>query len=197
MQTQLPSRGAAAAFPRTVLPQSLDAPVRVLIPPPPLQPLGLVFYLSFLPSLRLAAYIRASGEAEQNWPGGSPAQREGGSPAGRRPEVTEPSRPRLRGWGRVHAQMSPGGHCWVASGPLLGGHFWVHNSTFPEQSGHKRSLRLQLVQSSGVSWRGDSWRRASFLSCAFLSQQSWWFWGIWAPVGWGLGWGSGLRPDTG
>lgn len=75
MQTQLPSRGAAAAFLRTALPQSLDAPVRALIPPPLLQPLGLVFFLSFLPSLRLAAYIRASGEAEQNWPGGSPAQR--------------------------------------------------------------------------------------------------------------------------
>ena len=69
----------------------------------------------------------------------------------------------------MHAQMSPGEHCWVASGPLLGGHCWVHNSTFPEQPGHKRPLWLQLVQSSGVSWKGDSWRRAPFLSCAFLS----------------------------
>ena len=46
-------------------------------------------------------------------------------------------------------------------------------------------------------WRGDSRRRSPFLSHAFLSQQSWWFWGTWAPRGWGAGLvGSGARPGT-
>lgn len=72
MQTQLPSCGAAVAFPEQCCLRALDAPVRA-DSTPPLQPLGLVFSLSFLPSLRLAAYIQNLWGAEQNWRR-SPAQ---------------------------------------------------------------------------------------------------------------------------
>lgn len=90
----------------------------------------------------------------------------------------------------MHARiMATGGHCWVASGPLLGEHCWVHSSTFLSNWDTRGHCGYSWSSPGGVSWRGDSWRRAPFLSCAFLSQQSWWFWGIWAP--WAGGWAGG------
>lgn len=166
MQTQLPSRGGCS-FLKAGHPLS-----GVLIPAPPLSLWDWLSHSPSVPSSRLAAYMGPPGRLSRSGGWCLASVGEGGRPAEPRPEVTEPSRL----WGGM--QGSEVGLVVPGGGLLpLRPENWGHGPPLLSTWGAQEVTAAAAGPAWGFFWRGDSSRRVAFLSRAFLSRQSWWFWG--------------------
>lgn len=206
MQTQLPLPWGGSSFPRAgAAPRAWTPSARGSDPAaaPPASGTG----FPSLPPFLLGGWQPTSGPLGKLSPTGQEGvllSGGGWEPCGveARGQRPQPSPAGGGGGGGTHAQMSSR---WTLGGGLfhLSTENWGHSPTFPEQTGAGGGGAQEVTAAAtgpvwGLFWRGDGRRRTPFLSCAFLSQQSWWFWGTWAPVGWGQGgWGQGPSQTQG